>query len=214
MRDTHRNGDTKINRLNPTLMPGIDIACCHVSPECEKQLTIDEHASLAGCVPSVRRQAAAARMAARTLLDEAGHPDWSLPRRQGNPPTWPRGLVGSLSHCRNLAVAALTTRRTWLGIGIDVEPAEPLEEELLDTIASPEELSETGHDPMAVRILFSLKEAVYKAVHPMDQRFLEPHEVRVHLGEKRALTNYGREVPVRYIVNGHIVALAAVPASG
>ncbi len=213
MRDPHRNGRTKINRLNPILMPGIDIACCRVSPECEKHLTIDEQASVAGCVPPVRQQAAAARIAARTLLDEAGNSDWSLPRRQGNPPSWPPGIVGSLSHCGDLGVAALSTRGTWRGIGIDVEPAEPLDAELLDTIASPEELSETGRDPMAVRILFSLKEAVYKAVHPMDRQFLEPHEVRVHFGEHRAVTIYGREVPVRYIVNGHIIALAAVPAS-
>ena len=58
------------------------------------------------------------------------------------------------------------------------------------------------------RVLFAVKEAVYKAVHPLDGIFLDFPDVEVDLAAGIARTSYGRTVPVRVATGPHIVALA------
>ena len=190
-----------------SLAPGISVAYRPVNSGDEDRLAAEEAASLADCTIAVRRRAAAARIAARDLLAEVGWPDWSLPRRIGRGPPWPDGLTGSLSHCGDHAAAALAPRRICAGIGIDIEPAEPLEADVLDFVATPEEAIAADRHALSGRVLFCAKEAAYKAVHPLDGYFLEPREVVVDLRALVATTPYGRTVSLALHVGRVIVAL-------
>jgi 4'-phosphopantetheinyl transferase EntD len=97
-------------------------------------------------------------------------------------------------------------------IGIDVEPAESLPSELLDLIATPQERLNLSDDPYHGRLLFVAKEAVYKAVYPLDQVFLEHHDVQISFAERKAIVRNGRVVKLRFCIATHLVALAFVPA--
>ena len=66
-------------------------------------------------------------------------------------------------------------------------------------------------DPYRGRLLFVAKEAVYKAVYPLDQTFLEHHDVEVSLADRRARVRNGRVVELRFGLASHIVALAFLP---
>ena len=83
--------------------------------------------------------------------------------------------------------------------------------ELLRLIATPSERLRIGDDPYGGRLLFVVKEAVYKAVHPLDRTFLEHHDVEVSLADRTATVRNGRVVELRYCVSSHLVALAFVP---
>jgi 4'-phosphopantetheinyl transferase EntD len=61
-------------------------------------------------------------------------------------------------------------------------------------------------------VLFTVKEAVYKAVHPLDGIFLDHHDVEVSLGAGTASIRGSRIVPFRYGVGERIVALAFIAA--
>ena len=160
-------------------------------------------------IPSVRRASGAARIVARTLLANLGaSPPFELPRSASRAPLWPPGFVGSLAHDDEFAAAAVAPSEAIRGLGIDIEPALPLPEALLDTIATPREREQLNGDLIAARLLFCMKEAVYKATNPIDGLFLEHHDVEVCLCSSVALTSSGHSLRLYSIVRPRLIALA------
>jgi phosphopantetheinyl transferase (holo-ACP synthase) len=80
---------------------------------------------------------------------------------------------GSLAHDRSFAVAVVTWDPSIDSIGIDVEPATPLEPGVCSTILRRDERNLDAH------LAFTLKEATYKAWSCLGGRMLEFHEVRL-----------------------------------
>jgi 4'-phosphopantetheinyl transferase EntD len=156
------------------------------------------------------RASGAARHVVRDLLAQLGHPNCPPPKSSGGAPVWPQGIVGSLAHDREVAVAAIASRRGLAGLGIDVEPAETLPDDILEIVCTPRGRAAIAGDRLASRGLFAAKEAVYKAVHPMNGVFLEHHDVEVDLAKQVALARGGRSVslPLAYIPR--IIAIAFI----
>jgi 4'-phosphopantetheinyl transferase EntD len=174
----------------------------------------DEHALLpaeagkfASSVTKVRRASGAARRAARELLSELGHVDAALPRSATGAPVWPAGIVGSLAHDATVAIAAVARRDAIAALGIDIEPLEPLPFKIDDVATARERRSLPGGWYVG-RLLFAAKEAVYKAVHPLDGRFLEHHDVEVDFASGHAVVRGGRTVDLRFVLADHIVTVA------
>jgi 4'-phosphopantetheinyl transferase EntD len=192
---------------------GIETGHRLISPGDENSLMAVEEAAFAASVVKVRRASGAARIVARGLLARLGYTDWALPKSPTGAPAWPAEVVGSLAHDARVAVAAVGLRRHIAAVGIDVEPAEALPFDLLGMIATPTEQRQIADDPHAGRLLFAAKEAVYKAVHPLDQVFLEHHDVEVSLADRKAVVRInGRVVELRFCVSSHLVALAFISA--
>ena len=193
-------------------LPGIMIGHRLISPGDERALMPEEAPAFAASVVEVRRASGAARIVARELLARLGHPDCALLKSPSGAPTWPAGVVGSLAHDYRVAVAAVGNSRDVSALGIDVEPAEALPADLLDLVATPQELLKIGEDPFQGRLIFVVKEAVYKAVYPLDQTFLEHHDVEVDLAQRKATVRNGRIVELRFSISSHLVALAFLHA--
>jgi 4'-phosphopantetheinyl transferase EntD len=70
------------------------------------------------------------------------------------------------------------------------------------------ELQKITDDPLRGKLLFTAKEAVYKACYPLDRVFLEFHDIEVDLAGHQAVTKTGRVVALRYGVSSHVLALA------
>jgi 4'-phosphopantetheinyl transferase EntD len=160
----------------------------------------------------VRRASGAARIIARDLLAKIGLPRCALPRGNGGAPIWPAGIVGSMSHDSRVAVAAVARRRDVSALGIDIEPAEILPSDLLELVATAQERTEIHNDPCRGRLLFAAKEAVYKAVYPLDHTFLEYHDVQIDLSLGRGFVRGGRSVELRFCVSSHLLVVAFLPA--
>jgi 4'-phosphopantetheinyl transferase EntD len=77
-----------------------------------------------------------------------------------------------------------------------------------DLVLTSRERKKLGEDPLAGRIVFAAKEAVYKAAYPLDRAFLEFADIEVDLGAGRAVTRTGRTLSIRHCVASHIVVLA------
>ena len=195
-----------------SLLPGIAVACRPVLTGDEAGLTAEEDSSLAGCAVTVRRHAGAARLAARELLAERGWPHWPMPRSHGQPPDWPTGLCGSLSHCASHAAAALASRYAWLSVGIDVESAEPIDPDVLGIVATSDELRVVASDLLLGKVLFCAKEAAYKAIFALDRLFLEPRQVVVDLNSLTAVTPSRKRATLAVSIDQRIVVVAAVRA--
>jgi 4'-phosphopantetheinyl transferase EntD len=199
--------------LDALVFPGVLIGHRLIAPGDEHALLQDEAPAFASSVVKVRRASGAARIVARQLLTRLGYPECPVPRAASGAPVWPAGVVGSLAHDARVAVATVGRSRDIGALGIDVEPAECLPSELLEVVATPQERLEIGDDPFQGRLLFAAKEAVYKAVYPFDQTFLDHHDVQINFADRNAIVRNGRRVEIRLSVSAHLVALAFLPGT-
>ena len=177
----------------------------------EATLSPEEAGSLPRPVEQ-RRASGAARIVARELLAKLGVARAAIVRSASGAPRWPQGIVGSLAHDAMVAVAAVASKRDVTALGIDIEPARRLDPDLLDIVLSPAERLRISDDPFGGMLYFLAKEAVYKAVHPLDGKFLEHHEVLVDLKTLKAELRNGRVLDLRFAISTHLVAVAYVAA--
>jgi 4'-phosphopantetheinyl transferase EntD len=97
-------------------------------------------------------------------------------------PALPAGAAGSVSHKRSLAVALAAREVGGASLGIDVEVARGLRDELGSRVLAPEEQARVDALPDGERarellVAFSAKEAIYKALDPHVTRYVSFHEV-------------------------------------
>lgn len=137
-----------------------------------------------------QREFATGRACARQALLSLGAAPVAIPKGEKGEPVWPRGLVGSITHCRGLRAAAVARRDDVASIGIDAEVNAPLPKGVFERVAFGEELRLAdpvdlgGAEPVRLdRLLFSAKESIYKAWFQLCARWLgfEDAEVTIDL---------------------------------
>lgn len=190
----------------------VRVGCRLIRDGDEAHLLDGEARSIPARQPATRRASGAARWIAHGLLADMGFSDLAILRGPSGAPVWPGGVTGSLAHDDEMAVAAVAPLGDIASLGIDVEPAQPLPDELLALVATPAD--RTGATPLhlAGRILFSAKEAVYKAVYPLDREILGYEDIAVDLAAGSAVTKTGRRVRLVYCIVPRVVVLAFVEA--
>jgi 4'-phosphopantetheinyl transferase EntD len=142
------------------------------------ELFPEERAALGQAVDKRRREFVTARACARLALERLGLPPSPIASGARGEPRWPAGVVGSITHCAGYRACALARAGEFAAVGIDAEPNEALPEGVLGEVARAEErpwLAELALARPEVRwdrLLFSAKEAVYKAWFPLAERWL------------------------------------------
>ncbi|MFD6091105.1 4'-phosphopantetheinyl transferase [Oerskovia sp. NPDC060338] len=141
-----------------------------------------------------REEFASVRACARLALARLGVgavpilPCGSGPMWARRAPRWPSGIVGSMTHTTGYAAAAVASDDTIASVGLDAEVNASLPDEVCEYIIRPDErsqlvrLGESGHAVAWERLLFSVKEAVFKAWFPVAKSWLGFDECRVELG--------------------------------
>lgn len=149
-----------------------------------------ERALVRGVVEKREREFATGRVLAHELLGDLSAPEFELLRDDDRVPRWPSGVVGSISHTagkgEGLCVVAISSARERVGVGVDVEPDEAVSEGLEASICRPVEQAwiETagpGERGRRCRVVFSIKEAVYKAFFPRVRKVWGFMEVEVEI---------------------------------
>ncbi|HVX99444.1 MAG TPA: 4'-phosphopantetheinyl transferase superfamily protein [Pseudorhodoplanes sp.] len=194
--------------LRTIAAPGLLVGHRLISPGDEGALLPPEAASITSKVPATRRASGAARIVARRLLAELGEGTPAIPKGASGAPTWPAGIAGSFAHDDRTAIAAIGRVRDVGSIGIDVEPALPLPADMFALIVSPRERAGLAGDMLRARLLFAAKEAVYKAVHPLDGQFLEYSDIEIDIAAGTALVKNARPVRLKFCTSTRLVALA------
>jgi 4'-phosphopantetheinyl transferase EntD len=133
----------------------------------------EEEVSLGRAVKSRRHEFITGRACARAALARLGIPPVAIPTGSRGEPLWPRGVVGSITHCAGYRACAVARETQVAAVGIDAEPNAPLPTGVLEAVASKAERERlAGADPAISldRVLFSAKESVYKAWFPLAGR--------------------------------------------
>jgi 4'-phosphopantetheinyl transferase EntD len=187
---------------------------------------------MARAVPRRRAEFTTVRHCARLALASLGHPAAPILPGVRGAPIWPAGIVGSMTHCDGYRAAAVTPTSVLTTIGIDAEVHQPLPAGVLDLVASPAErdllavLATDRPDVHWDRLLFSAKEAVYKAWSPLTGRWLEFQEVGLVIEPSGRFTARllvdgptvaGKELTSltgRFLVDGPVVLTAVTVGAG
>jgi 4'-phosphopantetheinyl transferase EntD len=192
------SGEVTVRRLmlSEVLPPG---AC---GEECSGELAwvrapAAELAAVQAAAPGRRREFCTVRVLARRALERlapndrqlfAAHPLVPGPR---GAPTWPAGIIGSMTHCADYRAAAVAWSGEYAAIGLDAELNRELPSAVQDLVCGPEEramLEELQRRDAHVAwsaVLFSAKESVYKAWYPLMGTWLDYRDVSVRIDRER-----------------------------
>ncbi|KHL08994.1 4'-phosphopantetheinyl transferase EntD [Mumia flava] len=136
----------------------------------------EERPAVARAVGSRRSEFATGRACARSALAQLGVPPIPLPQGERGAPSWPEGVTGSITHCVGYRAAAAARSSQIAALGIDAEPDQPLPEGVLSIVSSPTERDRLDTLPSGIhwdRLLFSAKEAIYKAWFTLTRCYLD-----------------------------------------
>jgi len=107
--------------------------------------------------------------AAKAYEASMGRQLLSLPSMPSRAPQWPSDVVGSISHDQNFIAAAVASKNDLLAIGIDFEVIGRTKPELSSRICNEQDLKTHAelNDAELLTVIFSAKESLYKALHPL-----------------------------------------------
>src|ERR1700710_434937 len=132
-----------------------------------------------------RKEFTAGRTCAREALTLLGMPRMPILQGKQNEPLWPEGVVGSITHCKGYCAAAVASLSLCDGIGIDAEPNEHLPRGVLRLIARRREqdwiLNAKKNGICWDRLLFSIKESLYKVWFPLERSWLDFDQAEVEI---------------------------------
>lgn len=164
--------------------PDITICGCrfvvdNYEDELFQHYQIDFRESLARAVPKRKAEYLAGRYLSQQALKRMGFGHTQVKSGRFREPLWPEGAVGSISHCKNFAVCAIALSQHYNGIGIDVEEvvSSKTRNAIESQVISAKEAAIMAEWPLepgvAFTLVFSLKEAFFKAAFPLVQRYFD-----------------------------------------
>ncbi|NBB96598.1 MAG: 4'-phosphopantetheinyl transferase superfamily protein [Alphaproteobacteria bacterium] len=163
----------------------------------------DEVLAVEQVSPARAREFGAGRSAAREAMGLLGQPPRPVLQGEDRAPIWPKGLTGSITHTARDCIAVVSDSPEITALGLDMEVASPLESALWPEICTMPEMhwlaslgpSQRGH---FAKLLFSAKEAVYKAQYQVSRQMLEFHDLCLSMD----LTNHRFEAHLKTEVAG------------
>lgn len=144
-----------------------------------------ESQAVQNSVKKRRVEFARGRACARFALGKLGASPRPILVGPDREPVWPPGFLGSITHCEGLVAAIASRTEGARSLGLDAEPLEPLPPEVLPLIARPRERKTALSAPMRGadpgKVLFSVKESIYKAAFPLTRSYLDFLDVELTL---------------------------------
>lgn len=146
----------------------------------------EEQGAVAQASTARQREFATGRWLARRLLQELGEPVVAIGRNADRTPHWPAGWVGSITHSGPGCAVAIGRASDLHGLGIDLEPDRAVKPGVERMVCFGDELAwiaaeGEGEVGRRCRLVFSAKEAVYKAFHPRTGRVWRFAEVALEI---------------------------------
>jgi 4'-phosphopantetheinyl transferase EntD len=170
------------------ILPSTVVAAEAVGAVDADPLFPEELQQIAGAGGKRYAEFARARSCARRALASAGIEPVAILRGPDRGPIWPAGIVGSITHCADYCCAVVARADQWCGIGIDAEVLKHLEEGVQANIMRQDERRRLlALDPAVAWpcVVFSAKEAVFKAWYPQTRRWLNFRDVELRFDAAR-----------------------------
>jgi 4'-phosphopantetheinyl transferase EntD len=173
------------------ILPGSVVVESRRDDALDVTLFPEEREAVSRAVEKRVREFTTGRACAHAALARLGWPSQPVPIGARGAPQWPAGVVGSITHCDGYRACAVAREADLATVGVDAEPNQPLPPGLLPDIALPperERLRGLMHDSPDVRwdrLLFCMKEAVYKAWFPLTESWLGFEDAEIEIDPSR-----------------------------
>lgn len=124
------------------------------------------------------------RWCAKQILAHYCKTDIIILSGENREPVWPAGIVGSISHCKDLCGAVIANIAALKSIGFDIETRKELKNNIARVVCTDSEKNwikkQTfwSYDSLLI-LIFSLKESVYKCVFQNQQIKLNFKDVSI-----------------------------------
>jgi 4'-phosphopantetheinyl transferase EntD len=130
----------------------------------------EEMVLISGVIEKRAHEFSTGRFCAHQALLEYGIDHFPVLRGEQREPVWPENIVGSISHCRDLAGAVVARAEDIKSVGLDIESRKQLNPAIARHICTEEEKCWlVAQDPLqqnlALLVIFSIKEAIFKCVY-------------------------------------------------
>lgn len=153
--------------------------------DCSNYVLHCEEAEILSPRACSRRQIefASGRAAAHFALNEIGTENaFPVLRGQKGEPLWPGGAAGSITHCYPWSVAVAIRHPNTYATGVDLETTERMTgADISELICGSAELDwvRGGNSQERLTMIFSAKEAIYKAFYPFCRRYIDFKDVEL-----------------------------------
>ena len=121
----------------------------------------------------------------QALMALRGIPFAPIGMSEDRSPIWPSGIVGAITHSEGIALAVVGEDKNYRGIGIDIERklshahACQLSRQVLSPGETWQKWGSTHEFSLLITLIFSLKESLFKALHPEVKRFFGFNSAKV-----------------------------------
>lgn len=152
--------------------------------------------ALVAAVPKRLAEFAAGRNAARRAMAQLGLPPAAVPMQADRSPLWPTTVTGSISHCAGACIAAMAHARDYAGLGLDLEPVQPLTADLWPLVLTTPALARLPQDQpglMALQV-FCAKEAAYKAQYAVTGQLFDFQTLEVEVQRQNFVARFQHAV--------------------
>lgn len=137
-----------------------------------KGLNIQNPESIKKSVPKRQAEYLAGRFMAQKALEKLGIVQTDIPIGEHRCPKWPTGINAAISHSNNTALCIAVKKSNHQYVGIDVEPVlswntiTKITNSIINNNETQMLLSNTLNYKITFSIVFSAKEALFKALYP------------------------------------------------
>lgn len=126
------------------------------------------------------------RLCARKALARLGIRGHPIGIGKNREPLWPHGITGSISHCGNYCIVAVSSDERIASVGVDIERHEHLQKDITDMVCTTNEKRWLATPSPCIpacaeTLIFSAKESVYKCLFPITKTFLEFSDLEITL---------------------------------
>ena len=167
-----------------------------------------------------RKEFIMGRAAAHAALVKLGKSTSGIGKNRSGAPIWPPDIVGSITHKNDAALAVVAPTQRCRGVGVDIESADdPINPDISRRICHPEEIPWVVKDhtlsTLRLKLIFSAKESIFKAVNPYSGDFVSFTDIRLKWCEaqgefdvtlpQKVLQNISpyTPAPVSCVITGH-----------
>jgi len=161
-------------------------------------LSPEEELSLGRVVQNRKREFATGRACAHRAIRAMGLTPSPILIGAGREPIWPSGVTGSITHCRGLCAAAVASSDEVRSIGLDAEENLPLPQGVLEVVLSSRDQGLQSEPRNSIvysdRLLFCVKESVFKAWYNITKLWLDFHECTIEWPPNKRLRCLGGDV--------------------
>lgn len=152
--------------LDGMIPRGVSASAGQITDQEESFEYPEEAQGLVKAVPKRCNEFIVGRRCARTALAQMGIEPKAMPPDERRVPQWPVGTVGSISHSIGLCCAVASRSNTVACLGVDLETTTRISSGVIERVLHPLEVDFVSDDKGYGSLIFSAKEAFFKAQYP------------------------------------------------